>query len=72
MQWIDRVGVLLLFLPLLAIVYYLIGDITFGRNKAPNYTSNTAGMNRFKTVHRRNVVCFRYIIVNTLHKGDNN
>jgi hypothetical protein len=22
------------FLPLLAIVYYLIGDITFGRNKA--------------------------------------
>jgi len=34
MLWIDRVGVLLFFLPLLAIVYYLIGDITFGRNKA--------------------------------------
>jgi hypothetical protein len=34
MLWIDHVGVLLLFLPLLAIVYYLIGDITFGRNQA--------------------------------------
>jgi hypothetical protein len=24
------------------------------------------------TVYLRNMVCFRYIIVNTLHKGDNN
>jgi hypothetical protein len=23
-------------------------------------------------VYPRNIVCFRYIIVNTLHKGDNN
>jgi len=31
MLWIGRVGVFLL---LLAIVYYHIGDTTFGRNKA--------------------------------------
>ena len=32
MLWIDRVGVLLLFfLPLLAVVYYLIGDITLNK-----------------------------------------
>jgi len=31
MLWIGRVGV---FLPLLVVVYYHIGDTTFGRNKA--------------------------------------
>jgi hypothetical protein len=30
----DIIGVLLLFLPLLVIVYHLIGDITFEPNKA--------------------------------------
>jgi hypothetical protein len=30
MLWIDRVGSFFCFLPLLAIVYYLIGDMTFG------------------------------------------
>jgi hypothetical protein len=28
-------------------------------------------MNSRKTIYPRNIVCFRYIIVNTLHKGDN-
>jgi len=31
MLWIGRVGVLL---PLLAVVYYRIGDTSFGRNKS--------------------------------------
>jgi hypothetical protein len=28
-------------------------------------------MNSCKTICFRNIVCFRYIILNTLHKGDN-
>jgi hypothetical protein len=26
---------------------------------------------KYNTIYPRNMVCFRYIIVNTLHKGDN-
>ena len=35
------------------------------------HVAQTVNKNSSNTIYPRNMVCFRYIIVNTLHKGNN-
>jgi hypothetical protein len=43
---------------------YFTGEITL-------HVEQILIQNSCKTVYPRNMVCFRHIIVNTVHKGDN-
>jgi hypothetical protein len=43
---------------------YFTGEITL-------HVAQTEIKNSFNTTYPRHMVCYRYIIVNTLHKGDN-
>jgi hypothetical protein len=43
---------------------YLTDEITL-------HVAQTVNTDNFNTEYLRNVVCFRYIIVNTVHRGDN-
>jgi len=42
-----------------------MGEITL-------HVAQTVNTNSCNIIYPRNTVCFRYITVNTLHKGDNN
>ena len=44
---------------------YFMSEITL-------HVAETANTDSYNTLYPRNMVCFRYIIVNTLHKGEKN
>jgi len=43
---------------------------TYFMSKITLHVAQIANTDGYNTLYSRNMVCFRYIIVNTLHKGD--